>query len=341
MPKKEKYVTPVSISDEPIVYEQSKKPSMEELEDLLKNRGLKDIQLLRILHGGYMSQVYSAISNGEPVVVKHTIDTYPTDPTSFSISREIQNTDAKVLSLLEENPYVKTPKIYRHFPDITTTVMEDLGVNRFNLFLTHIKNRTLNEESAITIGKAMAHLSRESRNWEEFDTDQSAHQNIYDRGLELRMAYPNSQKEYLEVEQRFTQNNIGWIWVDGTPKNILLDEKSNPAFIDFGLSCFADQQHTLPGFLSHLAVYSLAGIIDRNFTARYISKAIETYNKLDFFDEVAFSKYFGTEILHRSMGKRIPGINTASQKLRILEYGLRLFDDNISTISTLINLLTK
>jgi len=195
-------------------------------------------------------------------------------------------------------------------------------------------------DSPQPVGSAMAHLAIESRKWKEFDTDQSAHQNIYDRGLELRMAYPNSQAEYLALENRFTSDvNKRWIWVDGTPKNVLLNPNFQPAFIDFGLSCFADQQHTLPGFLSHLAVYLLSGILDRSMVLTYLGKAVDGYDSVDYLDEEAFCEYFGMEVLHRSMGKRVPGIDKASQKIALLEFGLRVFDDNISTVGALIRLL--
>jgi len=46
-------------------------------------------------------------------------------------------------------------------------------------------------------------------------------------------------------------------------------------------------------------------------------------------------------IVHRAMGKRIPGISGSVQKLRILGYGLRVFDENISSVSGLIKLLSK
>lgn len=338
---REVFLRPIGISDIDFNSSRSQEPSPIELQEALCLRGLATLKIQETLHGGYMSQVYGATYDESPVVVKHSEDTFPFDPTAFFISRHIQDTEAKVLLNLKNSNAVRVPKIICHFNDITTTVMEDLRPKEFTLMSKIIVAGHLPMESARPIGRALAALTQESRTWKLFETDQTAIQNIYDRGLELRMAYPNNQTQYKMIEHRFTHHNQGWIWVDGTPKNVMITPSGEAAFIDFGLSCYGDQQHTLPNFLSHIAVYFEAGILDKKQSLQYIRDCIDEYCRTEHIDESSFCQYFGMEILHRSMGKRIQGVERIDQKLALTKIGLRIFDENVESINTLMRVLQQ
>jgi hypothetical protein len=95
----------------------------------------------------------------------------------------------------------------------------------------------------------------------------------------------------------------------------------------------------LPIFLSHIAVYSRAGLLDREQAAVYIKECINAFKEIETIDETAFCQYFGMEILHRAMGKRVPGIEKMDQKLALTELGLKIFDKNIDSIANLMEVI--
>ena len=158
------------------------------LEKILQAKGLK-IKIKKILKGGTVSQVYTADLDGQAVVVKHTDDLQPFDPTEIFISKNGHLVDTKVLQLLQKSS-VKAPQVIKFFPDIFTTVMVDVRTDGFTLLSDLILDKSLPLNSAAKIGRALANLAQESRRFKKFKTNETAGQSIYERGLELRLTYP-------------------------------------------------------------------------------------------------------------------------------------------------------
>lgn len=310
----------------------------ENLERELRKRGLA-ITLKNKLKGGVFSQVYDADFDGKAVVVKHTENVVPFDPTEFFISKKAHYIDTKILKLLKKSPRVSVPHIFRFFPDIETTIMEDVRENGFQLLNNLILEKNLPLPSAESIGKSLAYLAIESRRWKPFVTNESAQQSAYERGLELRLAYPNDQKQYLFLEKEFTQNSSYWVWPDGHPKNMFVNNKGEVAFIDFGRSHWGDQRYMLSNFLAHIVIYSLAGYIKPNQTKGYIQACVSAYKKIEPVNESVFCQYLAMEVLHRANGKWIQGVDTKKQKLELYHFGLSVFDDNAFTIESLLDLI--
>lgn len=336
-----KIVNPVNSSTKKQTFDEPKLHKSDLLSIALKKKGL-EITLGQSLKGGFVSQIYEAElnDNGEKVVVKHTEDLIPFDPTEIFIGKEGHNTDTYVLKLLQDSKKVRVPKIKHHFSDITTTIMEDLRESGFELLSDLIANGVLPKIGS-EIGLALAHLNNEAKNWTKFETNLSAYQNAYERGLELRLSYPNTQKEYLELEMEFTTNNTNWSWLDGHPKNIFVNKSGELAFIDFGNSSFCDQRFVLPNFLAHIVIFSLTGYYSLEQTIAFVKQCINSYKSVEEIDEPIFCKYLGMEVLHRTNGKWLSGVDTMDQKIALHKFGLTIFDNNIDNIKSLLELLKK
>lgn len=334
---KNKFVQAVLPSKDPIKYPTPLHNDPLELTAELKKTGI-EILLGNTLKGGTISQVYETEFEGKAVVVKHTSDLAPFDPTEFFISKEGHNVDTKVLRLLA-NSSIRVPKVVRHFPDIATTIMEDVRASGFELLGSMMIEGKLPQNSAAKVGKAIAELAIESRKWEDFETNESAEQSIYERGFELREMYPNSQSQYLELERAFTADKKSWMWPDGHPKNVFVNEDGDPLFIDFGRSVFGDQRYMLPNFLAHIAIYSIAGYYATDLAVEYIQAAIKGYREIEEIKEALFCKYFGMEVLHRAFGKYMSGIERKEQKMALANFGLTVFDENIDNVEELMKLI--
>lgn len=332
------YVNPIASSSKKKTYPSPTLHTKELLQKELDKRNL-NIQLKHLLKGGWVSQVYEAIMDGKPVVVKHTEDLIPFDPTELFIGKKGHNVDSHVLKLLQHSQHVRVPKVYLHLPDITMTVMENMRQSGFRLMIDNILNKSFSVSSAKSVGKTLAYLAQEARRWKSFKTNLSAEQNSYERGLELRLAYPNTQKEYLALEKEFTGNNRFFTWLDGHPKNIFVDPKGDVAFIDFGNSAFADQRYMLPNLLAHIVLYSLSGYITAPDAGSYISSCIDAYRRIEPIDEKLFCQYLAMEVFHRANGKWVAGIETRNQKLACLDFAFSVFDENINAIEKLLSLL--
>lgn len=336
---KNKFILSVLPSSAPRNYLQPKYSKKEFLEKSLKERGI-ELKLGEILKGGVVSQVYSATLNGKKVAVKHTEDVNPFDPTEFMIKKEGHNMDTKILKLLQNSKSVKVPRIIAFFPEITTTIMEDVRDSGFQLLNDLIMKKKLEIQSASKIGEMFANLSLECHKWKEFKTNESAEQNIYERGLELRLSYPNSQVEYLALEKEYVSNNKYFLWPDGHPKNIFVNEQGNPIFIDFGRSHWGDQRFMLPNFLAHIVIYTLVGYIRKPDAREYIENCIKAYERIcGAIDKNVFCKYLAMEVLHRMNGKWVQGISTSEQKISLFKFGLSIFDGNISSVKRMLSLL--
>lgn len=315
-------------------------PKKEDLENALKIKGINVI-LNEPLKGGFFSKVYSAKLDDSPVVVKCIDSVTPFDPTEFFIDRKQYDTDIKVLELFSQSLKIKVPKVHLKIPEVNTVIMEDLREDGYVLLNDLILGKKLDINSSGKIGEALANLIKESRNFEEFETNESAEQSIYERGLELRLAYPNSQKEYLYLEKEFVGNNKYFCWPDNHPKNIFVKENGDCSFIDFGRSVWADQRYMLPNFLAHIVIYSLAGYIPKGLAENYVRECVDSYKKIEPIDEDIFCQYLAMEVLHRANGKWIAGVDKKEQKLALQQFGLTVFDEKVKTINQLVNLLNK
>lgn len=334
---KKSYIHPVSVNQAPPAYPKPHYDTAEKLERVLQENNIS-ITLGKTLKGGTVSQIYEAEYKGAPVVVKHTENLIPYDPTELALDKEGHNTDTHILRLLSKEKDVRVPAVIAHLPEITTTILDDVRACGFTLMQDIILKRSLTVSSANTIGTMLARLAQTSRDWEQFPTNESANGSIYERGLELRLAYPNSQKEYLELEKEFTIEKY-WIWPDGHPKNMFINESGEPMLIDFGRSHWGDQRYMLPNFLAHIVLYSLTGYIPRNITTQYIQDCTNAYRRLEPIDENIFCRYLAMEVLHRSYGKWIAGVNTTTQKTRLIAFGLNLFDKRVTTIHALSSMI--
>jgi tRNA A-37 threonylcarbamoyl transferase component Bud32 len=309
------------------------------LQEELRRRGLKNLKFIKGLKGGFTSQVYEAELEGIRVVVKHTEDLIPANQTELFISRQGHNTDIHILKLLQDTR-IRVPEILHHFPDITTTVMEDLRTSDFTL-LAGLMQQGRAPYSGYSIGRMLAELNIQARQWTGFKVNLSAHQNAYEKGLELMVMHPNSNKYFKEMEEVFVSNNNYIAWVDAHPKNIFIDKRGGVAFIDFGNSSFSDQRFVLPNFLAHIIVYSLAGFYAVEDAVLFMQECVQGYKDLETVDEYIFCRYFGMEVLHRASGKWLDGINSPDQKLRSFGLGLNIFDKQVSNIDSLIELIIR
>lgn len=326
--KPQNYPTPTSLIDKT------------NLQKELQKKGL-NITLKESLKGGFISQVYSATLDDKEVVVKHTAGAIPFDPTELYLNKKSHDVDCKVLENLQNNLKIKVPKLLFNFPDITTSIMENLYGQSFELMQNQIFNKKLSVKTAESVGRSLAYLIIESRKWKEFLVVQTAPMSIYERGLELRLAYPNSQKEYLELEKTYLENNKFWSWSDCHPKNIFVNNNDEVVFIDFGYSQWADQRFMLPSHLAHIVIYCLSGYIEKNLAKEYILRCIDTSKEIEPISENIFCQYLAMEVLHRANGKWIEGIEKKEQKLALYKFGLTVFDEKINTINQLLNLLNK
>jgi len=304
------------------------------LQKELQKRGL-NIILKENLKGGFISQVYLAVLDGQEVVVKHTEGAFPFDPTELYLDKKSHRVDTQVLKNLQSNSMVKVPKLLYDFPEITTSIMENLYPQGFSLMQDDIFKNRFSIKAAESVGRSLAYLTIKSRKWKEFpDIVQSAQMSIYERGLELRLSYPNSQKKYLFLEKEYLTNSKYFSWPDCHPKNVFVNEKGEVVFIDFGYSQWADQRFMLPSHLAHIIIYCLAGYIKKELVADYLSQCINTFKEIEPVDENIFCQYLAMEVFHRANGKWVAGVETKTQKLALLKFGMTVFDDKVKTINT-------
>lgn len=337
--KRKQYIVPVSISSHPPKYNPLKYNTPETLTNALRKYNC-NITLKESLKGGEVSQVYASSLHGTPVVVKHTGDLISSDPVDLSLSKKDHLIDTKVLKLLQHSA-IRVPKVIAVFPGIYTTIMEDLRAEGYMLLQTYFIKGKLPIESAGKIGESLALLGQTARMWKPFKTSESAEESIYERGLELRLAYPNDQKQYLFLEKEFISNNQYWVWPDGHPKNMLINAEGDVSFIDFGRSHWGDQRYMLPNFLAHIVIYALSGYINKKQSSLYIRRCIEGYRKHESVDEPIFCQYLAMEVLHRANGKWIEGINIGEQKIPLYKFGLTIFDKNITTFENLLQIIEE
>jgi hypothetical protein len=313
--------------------------SLEELAQELQNRRVT-ATLGRNLKGGVVSEVLeAALSDSTPVVVKYTTDWVSRDPTIVTIDKEGHNVDTQLLKYLAANTNLRVPHILNHFKDLPVTIMEDLRPAGFRLMSELLLEKSLPDNCAENIGQNLAVMQQAFSKHPEFATNESGWEIFYDRGQELRIVYPNDSSRYDALQERFTTHNQQLCAVDTHPKNMFVDQSGNMAWIDFGRSAWCDRDYALPNCLAHFVAYSLAGYIPMDACLDFIRRCVESYKQLLSVDEEVFCSYLALELLHRFAGKYITGIDSVSQKTTLLHVGLSIFDQKITTIDSLTNLL--
>lgn len=318
----------------------------ERIQSYLYKQGY-NIKITAPLKGGVDSQVYAAILDGKRVVVKHTEDRAqsvynpPFSEIDFFVDRANHNVDSLVLKKLERSD-IRVPRIIQHFPRTFTTIMEDLRESGYELMLTNILNNVLSMDTATSLGNELSELALISRKWKNFKCYKNPYSQIFERGLELRLAYPNSQAEYIYLKDKFVNNSRYWMWPDSHPKNIFVNNKTGEvAFIDFGGSYWGDQSFMLPNFIGQFLIYVIGGYVTIEFANAYIKKLIEAYSQKLKIDEALCCKYIGMEVLHRASGKWIEGVKTLEHKVKNFNLGLQIFDRNILSIDQLLLLMKQ
>lgn len=336
------YVLPVGATFREIKYPEPIVENKQALEKMIKAKH-SSIKLGKQLRGGTISQVYQATLDGASVVVKHTENTVPEHPHEFFIPSDGGNTDARILKMLNKIHEIKTPTLIAHFPRFTTHVMEDVSESGFNLLSEKILKKQLPKKSAAQIGLSLALLAKHTREWEEFKTNESAQMSFYERASELLVAYPNNLDLYYSLEAEFTQfdedqeKQAGkrrfFVWPDGHPKNMLVNNKGEVAFIDFGRSHWGDQRYMLPNFLAHIVLYTFTGHLRPTEAVEYIKNCLQGYQEVEeYTDEKIMIQYLAMELMHRSYGKYIEGVDSTKVKLLAWTFGMHLFDNNVSTV---------
>jgi hypothetical protein len=331
------YVTPVGLAPQPFCPEVNI-PNAAELMAMLDERGVS-ISIGEGLKGGTVSQVYAAQEGSQPLVVKYTSDCYDTDPTVYFLPHTAHFVDTKLLKYLSANGSVRVPRVLHDFTDVPLTVMEDMRATGFTLLNDHLLKGVLPTQAAEHVGRDIALMQQVLGKHEAFETALSGPQNYYERGLELRLAYPNDQRWYKELEKRFTTANQQLVAVDTHPKNMFVDAEGDAAWIDFGFSAWADRDFALPNCMAHIAIYALAGHIPKTDAATFIEKAVAAYREVLPIGDEVFCTYLAAEVLHRWAGKWIGGVETTEQKLRMLRFGMKVFDEQVFSIGALTAML--
>lgn len=334
-------VDPVSITKLASVDNSIQASAKEETTKILQQLGMR-IRVGDELKGGIVSKVYAGTYNDTAVVIKRTFNVRPSDPTVFETTPDIQFTDNKILHYLASHKDVRVPNIIASFTDIPVTVMEDLRASGFLLYSHELIDGNLHIEHAKHVGRDIGNIQKNLSKHKPFYTPLSAAQNYYARGLELRLAYPNAQHWYNKLENRFVNDNKQLTAVDTHPKNMFVNPSTGAcAWIDFGGSTWADRDFALPNFLAHVATYAIAGYVDRHSAADYIEQAVTAYREVLDIDDEIFMTYFAAEIVHRWAGKWLEGIDTPAQKLALLTYGTRIFDESLFSLRSGLDLLRQ
>ncbi len=313
------------------------------LEKELKRRG-HDVTLGEMLKGGFASQAYAATLAGEKVVVKHTEDLAPFDPTELLLGADSIQLDVEVLTNLQGHAHIRVPTLVDFLADCSTSIMRDVREDGYTLQVNQIlaDDAAFNVTAGAQLGTMLAHLQREAKTWEiKAPIVEPTLASIYERGLELRLAYPNTQNQYVALEEAFVANAEHLTMPDAHPKNVFINDAGETLLIDFGYSQYGDQRFILASALAHIALYSCGGHIKPGDAKRYIDEGVAAYKAAEgLFDEELFCRYFAMEVLHRSYGKWVDGIESTQQKLRCIEFGLSVFDQNIATVGRLLDLVS-
>ncbi|KKQ37174.1 MAG: hypothetical protein US54_C0042G0003 [Candidatus Roizmanbacteria bacterium GW2011_GWA2_37_7] len=344
------YILPVSATFRDIKYPEKIIRSVGGLERRLKGQKL-NITIGKQIQKDNMSYIYEARLDGKSVLVKHTENVVPQTPIEFLIMSDAHDTDARVLKRLDEDENLKAPRILHNFSKYTTIIMEDVRSQGYSNVSQQILKKKLPSQSALQIGRALAHLAQASQTWEEFKTNESAHLSFYERSVEMLVAFPQDIEHYRYLEDQFAQyaeekeeqakRYRFFVWPESNPNNMYINKHGDVVFSNFGRTHWGDQQYMLAVFVAHIMIYSLLGYMPYGKAIYYIKTCLKAYKEISTIrDEQVFSQYVGMEILHRSFGK---DMNVLSQKEKLLlqKLGLMIVTEKAKTIATLLNQFKK
>jgi hypothetical protein len=281
------------------------------------------------LPGGVVSVVLAITTNrpivpGRPcdIVLKHTLDykhDAPLDNAFGYRDREsllkpapyTHHLDYRILNLLQELDDVHVPFIVKYYPEKRTTIMTDFRADGYRLMQDALVDGTLSLLSAVEMGKSLAFLVQKYREINELimgDVVEDAVLQARERLDELYMFLRPQLSLYREIENKFLSGKYV-IPTDTHPKNAAVNQKDKILLFDFGRSIVADEQFPAPNFAAHIALANIGGCFkDAMYGVEYIEKFLGAYNqtieKSCQVNELWFTRYFMSELLHRGLSGR-------------------------------------
>ncbi|MDD5769798.1 MAG: hypothetical protein PHE25_02420 [Candidatus Gracilibacteria bacterium] len=323
-----------------------------------------EIIIKEILAGGVVSDVYSAMlidkttKKQTNIVVKYTklniekskIFSKKDIEESFFNAQATQNLDILIQNILSSN----TPKIIKHFPESSITVMYNFTDEKFKLLQTRLLEKDISINSAKKLGETLAILRKDLQQNVNIQIESSQSQ-FNERFLELKVLLYNGRMDfYNQIEEDFLQENKYITWTDGDPKNFAIDNEGESMVFDLGRAIKCDPDFMLANLLGHLGLFVIAGYLENNsiFLEKVIEGFLEKYKEFDKLyeiDEKKFVNYFTASLLHRGMAMRWIDprianiIGEDSLKYACIHFGDMVFDKNnsITTIKKLFLLLQE
>lgn len=288
--------------------------------------GVIDYGTMEKRAGGVVSLVVAARTKQpidgacDEIVIKHTLDYqedcshqesfgYRDHDSLLKPAPRTHQVDFAVLDLLQHAKNVNVPRILRYYPERRTTVMADFRADGFELMQDKVVDGSLPMSSAANVARAIASLMDEFRKNDGLvaaaeDRTLQARERLEELHMFLRPELPL----YGEIERSFLSGRCV-IPTDIHPKNLAIDVTGKILAFDFGRSIAADNQFPAPNFAAHIGLASICNCFeDAGFAIRYISEFVSAYDEASSpdnrIDELAFVRYFMSELLHRGLSGR-------------------------------------
>jgi len=348
---KNAFILPVSATFRDIKYPEEMIKNADALEKQLRGKNVA-IKIGKKVENEINSVQYEGVMDKKKVVVSHTENIVPETPVEFLIMNESFDVDIKILKRLETAQYFQTPIMIHTLPKIKTYIAQDMKDQGFQNLKIQFLKKQVSKKSALSVGRALAHLAQLSRTWEEFKTNESAQLSFYERSLEFLLIYPDKLDLYRKLADEFSQFsddkeqqeklNRHFVWPDCHPSNMMTDKKEGIVLMNFGRSYWGDQRYMLPSFLAHVMTYSLLGYLTKTKAVEYVKDCVSGYDKLEkITNEKIFCQYLGLEVLHCSFGRKFDSVKTTKDKITLQKFGMAIFDQEIKTIKTLLKIFSK
>lgn len=348
---KNAFILPVSATFRDIKYPDELIKNAEGLEKQLRSKNIA-VKIGKKVANEINSIQYEGVLDKQKVVISHTENIVPETPVEFLIMNESFDVDLKILKRLETAQYFQTPSMIHTLPKIKTYIAHDMQTQGFENLKKQFLKKKVSKKTALSVGRALAHLAQLSRTWEEFKTNESAQLSFYERSLEFLILYPEKLDLYRKLADEFSQFSDdrdkqdklarNFVWPDCHPSNMMTDKKEGIVLMNFGRSYWGDQRYMLPSFLAHVMIYSLLGYLTKGKAVEYVKECVSGYDKLEkITNEAIFCQYLGLEVLHCSFGRKFDAIKTTKDKGITLKLGMSIFDNEIKSINTLLKTFSK